>query len=129
MYKLTDNSLDFKGLFGDALNRALERVGSECEGIAKDLAPVDDGALRNSITHVVQNNAAYIGTNIEYGAYQELGTGKYYPGGRPTPWVYKDKHGDWHYTAGNRAQPYLKPAAANNVNRYQRIIEDELRGG
>ena len=78
--------------------RALETCGLIAEGYAVDLAPVAEeygGTLRGSITHTVdeQKKTAYIGTNVEYAPYVELGTGKYYPGGRPTPWVYQDKMG------------------------------------
>ena len=58
-----------------------------------------------------------------------LGTGKYYPGGRQTPWVYQDEKGQWHLTHGQRAQPYLKPAVADHVAQYKGIIERGLRSG
>ena len=91
---------------------------------------VDTGNLRNSITHTVDEEepAAYIGSNVEYAAYVELGTGKYVSGGRPTPWVYQDEKGNWHRTNGQKAQPYLKPAVADHANTYRKIIEDELKG-
>lgn len=110
--------------------RALERMGQQAEGYAVDLVPVDTGMLKNSLTHKVvpSEMTVYAGSNMEYAAYVELGTGKYYPGGRDTPWVYQDANGNWHYTHGQRAQPYLKPAIANHVQTYQNITEEELRG-
>ena len=62
-------------------------------------------------------------------SFVELGTGKYYPGGRQTPWVYQDEKGQWHLTHGLRAQPYLKPAVADHVQQYKGIIEVELKNG
>lgn len=115
--------------FGMACIRALERCGSEAEGYAVDLAPVDTGALRNSITHALGDGEVYIGTNMEYAPYVELGTGKYYPGGRPTPWMYEDAKGDMHWTAGNKAQPFIKPAVADHVQTYKNIIKGELTNG
>lgn len=114
-----------------AVLRALEKCGLVAEGYAKLLCPVDTGNLRNSITHQVQpsETAVYIGTDSEYAAYVELGTGKYYPGGRPTPWVYQDAKGNWHLTHGQQAQPYLKPAVADHVAQYRSIIEGELKNG
>ena len=117
-----------------AILRALERCGSEAEGIAKDLCPqaddhIGDGQrLRQSITHAIdpKEPAVYIGTNNEYAAYVELGTGKYYPGGRPLPWNYMDALGDWHHTEGSEAQPYLKPAATEHMQTYRNIFRDEL---
>jgi HK97 gp10 family phage protein len=127
---LHDHSDEVLAALQEAAERALEKCGLVAEGYAKRLAPVDTGNLRNSITHKVdpEEPAVYIGTNSEYGAYVELGTGKYYPGGRPTPWKYQDANGNWHWTAGNKAQPYLKPAVADHANQYRAIIEDELHG-
>lgn len=127
---LHDHSDEVLAALQEAAERALEKCGLVEEGYAKRLAPVDTGNLRNSITHKVdpEEPAVYIGTNSEYGAYVELGTGKYYPGGRPTPWKYQDANGNWHWTAGNKAQPYLKPAVADHANQYRAIIEDELHG-
>lgn len=108
--------------------RALERIGLQAEGYAIDLSPQPaTERLRNSITHAVDGDAVYIGTNVEYAPYVELGTGKYYPGGRPTPWAYQDEKGDWHWTRGNEAQPFLKPSVADHVETYKNIIEDELK--
>lgn len=117
--------------FQEACLRALERCGLKAEGYAKDLVPVDTGNLRNSISHMVDDGepAVYIGTNNEYAAYVELGTGKYTEGGRQDPWVYQDDEGRWHHTHGQRAQPYLKPAVADHKQTYQNIIEDELKNG
>ena len=126
-----DYSADVLNEFHDAVLRALERCGEQAEGYAKDLAPVDTGNLRNSISHTVDEDepAVYIGSNVEYAAYVELGTGKYTEGGRPTPWVYQDDNGNWHWTAGNPAQPFLKPAVADHPQTYRNIIEDELKNG
>lgn len=127
--EFTDNSEEVLRELQAAGLRALEKCGLTAEGYAKKLAPEDEGTLRNSITHKVVESemAAYVGTNLEYGPYVELGTGEYYPGGRKTPWVYQDEHGDWHYTHGQRAQPYIKPAVADHKQTYQGIIEVELK--
>lgn len=129
--RFIDNSGEILREFGEAVQRALERVGEQAEGYAKDLAPVDTGQLRNSISHAVDESepAAYIGTNLEYAPYVELGTGQYNPQGRPTPWVYQDAKGDWHWTAGNPAQPFLAPAVKDHQTTYRNIIEDELKNG
>lgn len=129
--EITDNSKEVSAAIKAALLRGLEKCGLVAEGYAKKLCPVDTGNLRNSITHVVdeQEPAAIIGTDSEYGAYVELGTGIYAEGGggRPTPWVYQDAKGNWHYTRGNKAQPFLKPAAADHAIQYRKILEDELK--
>lgn len=132
--EITDNSGLVREEFQAACLRALEKCGLTGEGYAKLLCPVDTGNLRNSITHQVDESepAVYIGVPqgpTSYGIYVELGTGKYYPGGRPTPWVYQDEKGNWHLTHGQRAQPYLKPAVADHVAQYRGIIEGELKNG
>lgn len=128
--EITDNSDAVNEAFEAAILRGLEKCGLVAEGYAKKLCPVDTGNLRNSITHQVDDHDVYIGTDNEYAAYVELGTGIYAEGGggRPTPWVYQDAKGNWHYTHGNRAQPYLKPAVADHAQQYRNILEDELKG-
>lgn len=131
--RLEDNSEAVLEALKAAALRALERCGMQAEGYAKDLTPVDTGNLRNSITHQVSEDRleVYIGTNVEYAPYVELGTGVYAEGGggRPTPWVYQDAKGQWHWTRGNPAQPFLKPAVADHAQTYRNIIEDELKNG
>ena len=123
-----DNSKEFLRAFEKATSKALERCGMQAEGYAKDRVPVDTGNLRNSISHKVDEaqNVVYIGTNNEYAAYVELGTGKYYKGGRQDSWVYQDDKGRWHHTNGQKAQPYLKSAVADHKQTYKNIIKDEL---
>ncbi len=72
--------------------------------------------------------SVYIGTNVEYSIYQELGSGQHYAGGRPTKWTYEDAEGQHHMTGGNTAKPFLKPAISDHVSTYKKIIEDELHG-
>ena len=126
-----DYSADVLNKFHDAVLRALERCGEQAEGYAKDLAPVDTGNLRNSISHKVDDGepAVYIGSNTSYAPYVELATGIYAEGGRPTPWVYQDENGNWHWTRGNKAQPFLKPAVADHTKTYSNIIKDEMENG
>ena len=131
--KFTDNSGKVLAEFRDAALRALEKCGLTAEAYAKKLCPVDTEALRNSISHAVDEGepAAYVGTNSEYGPYVEYGTGIYATegGGRPTPWVYQDAKGDWHMTHGQRAQPFLKPAVSDHSKQYRDIIESEMKNG
>ncbi len=114
-----------------AKDKALESCGLQGESYAKALCPVDTGALRNSISHNVSGDDCIIGTNQEYAAYVELGTGIYATtgGGRTTPWVYQDGKGNWHLTNGQRAQPYLKPAVADHSSTYRQIIEQAFKSG
>ena len=124
-----DNSEEIVKRMKAAYRRALERIGEAARGFAFKLCPADTSRLRNSIDYKVSGEDAYIGTNVKYAPYVELGTGKYYSGGRKTPWSYQDEKGNWHRTHGQKAQPYLKPAAANHGQTYKNIVEDEMRNG
>ena len=103
-YSYKDNTDEVLNALHNSIDRALTRIGLSAEGYAKKECPVDTGNLRNSITHeVVQpEKAVYIGTNVEYAAYVELGTTR------------------------TKAKPYLKPAATEHSTVYKRIIEEEM---
>ena len=104
---LDDHSDEVLSALDAALARGLEKCGLVAEGYAKKLCPVDTGNLRNSITHVTGYGAkaVYIGTNVEYARYVEMGTSRH------------------------KEQPYLRPAAQNHIGQYRAIIENELRNG
>ena len=127
-YTYKDNTDEVLSALERAKKRGLEAIGLTAEGHAKKITPVDTGRLRNSITHIVDESelSVAVGTNVEYASYVCLGTGKYYPGGRPKPWPYQDAKGNWHWTAGNPAKPFIKPAIADHADVYRKIIKDAL---
>lgn len=128
--KVEDRSDEVTEEVAEAIKRALNRIGLQAVGYAQDMAPVDTGLLRNSITYAVAGNSpelasykaerpddtgvlhsgsysgvapaepigVYIGTNVEYGPYQEF--------------------------SGNA---FLKPAVAQHLGTYKAIIDDELK--
>lgn len=63
-----DNTEQILSELEKAYERALTRIGMQAESFAKKDCPVDTGRLRNSITNevVMDEKAAYIGTNVEY---------------------------------------------------------------
>lgn len=126
-FEFIDNSAQVIAALREATERALEKCGLVAEGYAKKATPVDTGNLRNSISHRVSENEVVIGTNVEYAAYVELGTGHHYPGGRQDSWVYQDDKGNWHRTNGQKAKPYLKPSLADHKDQYREIILSELK--
>lgn len=95
-----------------ATNLALEAIGFTAEKYAKEETPVDLGRLRNSMTHVVQDNSVYIGTNVEYAPYVELGTGIYASdgNGRKGWWVYV-VGGDENYQSESKKAFYTEGEA------------------
>lgn len=101
-----DNREAIANAIDRALVAALEEIGLVAEGYAKRACPVDTGRLRNSITHIVDEDGkcAIIGTNVEYAPYVELGTTR------------------------QRPQPYLKPAAEDHESTYRSIFRKHLGG-
>ena len=130
--QITDNSAEFKNEMRKAADRALEKVGLLAETHVKNeitkIRLVDTGRLRNSITHTVKDDTAYIGSNLEYALYQEVGTGIYYPTGRKDPWLYTDEKGETHVTRGTKPKHFLKNAITEHQSEYQRVVEATLKG-
>lgn len=85
----------------------LEALGLEAEGNAVDeitlLGAVDTGRLRGSISHAHDDKYAYIGTNVEYAPYVELGTYRMAP------------------------RPFLRNAITKHMDDYKKIIEEGLK--
>ena len=128
--RFDDNSEAVLNALRNAVERSLMAIGETAVTYAKksltEQKAVDTGRLRNNINYLVRDDEVYIGTNVEYAPYVEFGTGKYADGGRPTPWVYQDDEGNWHWTAGNPARPYLAPAAKNHTQEYRDMLKDSL---
>lgn len=72
---LENNSKEIEEGIKRALRAALEEIGLVAERFAKLMTPVDTGRLRNSITHRISSDGTevYIGTNVPYAPYIELG--------------------------------------------------------
>ena len=102
---VTSHKQEAIDLKNEAVARALEKMGLVAERYAKEYAPVDTGRLRNSITHATEpeEGAVYIGTNVEYGIYQEFGT------------------------VNQAGTPFLRPAVENHIDEYKEIVEQELK--
>lgn len=89
-----------------AIGVALEKIGLLAENYAAKKCPVDTGNLQGSITHEVDvdDNAVYIGTNVEYAPCVELGTSR------------------------QQAQPFLEPAATKHGAQYRQELKKALGG-
>ena len=125
---ITDNRSEFLRSLPNAKARALEIIGGKAESYAKGLAPVDTGALRNSITHSVHDYILTVGSNIEYAPYVELGTGKDYS--PPPGWIQNNaERGKGIGNYNRKPKPYLRPAIEEHKDEYQRIAESELKKG
>lgn len=125
-----DHTDKFLEKVAEAVDLALEECGSECERYAKMKCPVDTGLLRNSVTYAVHGHSpaetsykadsggrtgsysgsapdgeqcVYVGTNVEYSAYVEMGSSKH-----------KDP------------KPFLKPALQDHMGKYKSIIQKHI---
>lgn len=82
---LDDHSDEVKREMASALRRGLEKAAMQAESYAKlelenDPRRIDTGRLRDSISHkVVDDQTAYIGTNVEYAIYVHEGTDRMSP--------------------------------------------------
>lgn len=92
---------------------------------AKSNCAVDTGRLRSSIVIEPADAPGYavrVGTKVQYAPYVEFGTGIFaeHPTipGRQTPWVYPRRDGSFVYTKGQKAQPFLNPAAEAERPKY-----------
>lgn len=123
VYVFEDNTDEICKKLSKAYLQGLEAVGLAAEGYAKQeitgVGAVDTGRLRNSITHKISSGekAVYIGTAVEYGKYVECGTGRQSSvGGNPL-------------INGMRPRPFLKPAATQHTETYNKIMQDALKNG
>lgn len=128
--EIKDNSEQVIEAKNAAVAAALEAIGLQAEGYAKMLEYVDTGRLRNSITHGVDGDTAYIGTNVFYAPYVEFGTGIYASngGGRKDAWTYKGEDGEWHKTNGIRPSHAFQKAINDHKREYQNIVKSFLQG-
>ena len=114
--KYDDHSPEVLAALKRATVRGLEACGAKAESYAKQELSrskphkrgpsrpnVITGRLRNSVSHSVQNNEMYVGSNVEYAADVELGTRK--------SWAY----------------PYLKPATTEHTGEYKTILANSLK--
>ena len=99
-----DNSQQILSALEKGKRNALTAIGSSAETHAKDNITADDlidtGRLRNSISYAVDGESAYIGTNVEYAPYVELGTSR------------------------AKAHHMLQKAATEHSAEYKRLAED-----
>lgn len=119
------------------MNKATQLV----HGQAKELAPVDKGQLAGSIHMQVKDTGktleGRVYTNVEYAAYVEFGTGITGNGTYPYEveglsleykdkgWAYFDEDkGEWIYTKGQEAQPYMYPALKENEKTIKQMFKN-----
>jgi len=68
-YRLESNLPKVMGMFEQNKRKALDAVGLEVSGRAKEITPVEFGRLKSSITWQKRDTSVDIGTNVEYAVY------------------------------------------------------------
>ena len=105
--KVEDNSKEVLEELASKMPVILEMLGQAGENNAKfeitALGAVDTGNLRNSISHADDGTYAYIGTNVEYAPYVELGTVRM------------------------PERPFLRNAVLGHQEEYRNIMEEGLK--
>lgn len=101
-----DNREEWANEFRQRIITALVAVGEDGTDIAAENAPFDTGRLSSSISYALTDDdkSVIIGTNVEYGPYQELGTSVY------------------------KGHPYLVPMLNDNKDRFRAMIQKILEG-
>ncbi len=117
----------------DKIKAAMYKSCALVERTAKQTAPKDTGALRNSIQSEVQETGGEITgvvfTPLEYAPYVEYGTGLFAEeNGRKTPWIYEDeKTGEQIFTRGQKPQPFLRPALFENKEQITKLLGESVK--
>lgn len=108
-YIFTDRSSEVLSELKSKVNSALESIGNQAVSNAKqnvdEAGRIHTGTMMNSIEHTVVDDSVYIGTNVEYAIYQEMGTSR-----------------------GITPAHFLKNAVAGHVGDYVKIAQDVLQG-
>lgn len=84
----------------EEVNKALVKLGAKIESSAKNLCPVDTGALRASLYFQMNSDTELqVGDGKEYGIYLEKGTSRQKP------------------------QPFLMPAVQGNIKEFENYLK------
>lgn len=89
-----------------AAERAFMIIGIKASNDVARLAPVDTGALKNSIDFIPSKDKVIIGSNLEYAIFNEFGT--------------------INMPAANNGRGYFRPAIKSGMNTYKKIMQQEL---
>lgn len=112
--RFEDYSIQVKAVMDEAAVKFLYEAAELLKGQTAQLTPVDTGQLKGSWAYKVDTGSmeAKIGSPIENGIWNELGTGEYAANddGRKGGWAYQDEKGNWHYTKGKRPNHTLQKA-------------------
>lgn len=114
------------------VERGMTKVLEIIKSAAKSGTAVSSGQLRNRIDYQLKKIGGQIvgvvGSPENYAIYVEFGTGEFAENGsgRKGGWVYQDPSGEWFFTWGQEAQPFMRPAFRQNKDVTKEILSKEL---
>lgn len=125
--KFKDNCLKIETEINDVAIKWLYEGSNILEAQTKRNTAVDTGQLKNSWSHIVDEDklVAVVGSPLENAIWEEFGTGEYAlnNNGRKTPWKYKDIKGNWHTTRGKRPKRAFYNAFLSTKNKIIKRFE------
>lgn len=98
------SSSSYHASYGSNKHKSGKNKGKRYSATAKNAGSVGVGRYSGGTVGAEGDIAVYIGTNVEYAPYVEMGTQRM------------------------KAQPFIKPAVENHVDEYKRIFETYLKG-
>lgn len=109
-----NHTQEVKDQLEKAIQKALKAVGTQAVAHAvteiTEQGAVDTGRLRDSITSEIEDKTVYLGTNVYYAPYVELG--------------HRTRNG-----GKVEGRPFIKPAIEKNHSEYREIFEEALKKG
>ena len=112
-----------------AVSQELEKTAHRIERQAKELAPIDTGELRRSITTEGSGLDYEIGTNLEYSEYIEDGTSPHIINGNPYLYWEGASHPVRRVNhPGNKAYLYMETAFNTQTEDLEDRISDIIEG-
>jgi len=129
---LRNNKDAFINASDEAIERALEIIGLNCENYARNNAPVVSGFLKNSITSAVGGKSTTI-ANYKADVGDKTGS---YSGTVPAnkePYVVIGTNVEYakyvEFNSKKKPQGYLRPALSDHFDEFKQIMENELQNG
>ena len=114
------------------INTFMKKAASVVQLRAVELAPVDTGRLRSSITQEVAPLRGRVYTNVEYAPHVELGTRPHIIRPRFKRALHWQRGGRDFFAMsvnhpGTRPKPFMRPALEQNRGRIDGLLEEAAR--
>lgn len=129
--KYESNAKEVEAGLTKAAEAGMEAALLMIEASAKAGARVKSGGMRDKLGRQKKRSgdtlSGKVGSPDEHAIYNELGTGEFAENGagRKGGWSYMAPNGQWYFTRGMTAQPFLRPAFRSNRKNIEDVIGKE----